>query len=202
MSKNHLPDIDLDLPTTFNPIDVFPQAIPASMVKDENIQPHPCGVYLQPIPQDKLTGLAAIPYEEAEELGYFKMDFLHLTLLDYFSDKNQMRQLLEQEPDWNLLQIPSVVMKLFQLSKHYDILTQIKPQSVQELADVIALIRPSKKYLINRYMSSFRTSNVSEVRKELYTKTKHGGVYFKKAHAIAYAMTIVLQLHLIKEGRV
>lgn len=192
MSRNHLPDIDLDLPTTFKVDDIFDQVIHASMVEKGELRKHPCGVYFQPIPVDQISGLAAIPYEPAEELGFFKVDFLHLTILDHFESKEEIRELLKHNPDWNLLQIPSVVQKLFQIHKHYDILAMVKPQTVQELADVIALIRPGKKHLLTQYLQ-----NKEQVRKELYKRPK-SGYYFKKGHAISYAMTIVLQLHLIK----
>ena len=186
-------DIDIDTPTSFLFSDVFPTAVPASMVKDDALVKHPVGVYFQNIPVDPITQLAAIPYEAAEELGYFKIDMLHLSVLDHFESKNEIRVLAKTEPDWSLLLSPSIVAKLFQISKHYDIVSTIRPQSVQELADITALIRPGKKNLLNGYLK-----NKEVTRKELYRKTDR--YYFKRAHAISYATTIVLQLHLIKGG--
>lgn len=186
-------DIDIDLPTTFVPQKFF-VVTSASMLQQGELLKHPCGVYFQKIPIDPITGLAAIPYEPAEELGYFKIDFLHLSVLDYFENKNEIKTLLKTEPDWTLLQDPTAVSKLFQLHKHADLLLQVKPQSIQEIADCIALIRPSKKHLIGSYMR-----NKEETRKELYARpTTPNAMWFKKPHAVAYAMTITLQLHLIK----
>lgn len=187
-------DVDIDLKTDFDPLKYFNQAIRASIVKDGELTKHPAGAYFQPIPVDSVTGLAAIPYEQAEELGYFKVDFLHLSLLDYFDNKQQIRTLLKQEPDWSLLENPDIVSKLFQIHRHYDLISQIKPRSVQELADCIALIRPGKRALVHAYIKD-RT----KVREQLYKKPQEG-YYFKRSHAIAYAMTIVLQLHLAKGG--
>lgn len=187
-------DVDIDLKTDFDPLKYFSGAIRASMVKDGDLVKHPAGAYFQPIPVDSVTGLAAIPYEQAEELGYFKVDFLHLSLLDYFDNKQQIRTLLKQEPDWALLENPDIVGKLFQIHRHYDLIAQVKPRSVQELADCIALIRPGKRALVHAYIK-----NREKVREQLYMKPQEG-YYFKKSHAIAYAMTIVLQLHLAKGG--
>ena len=188
-------DIDIDFPTDFDPLDYFDQAVRASMVKKEDLSKHPVGAYFQNIPKDKLTGLAAIPYEQAEELGYFKIDFLHLSILDNFGSKDEIRALVNIEPDWTLLQDEEVVEKLFQIHRHYKVLKQIKPTSAQELADCIALIRPGKRHLLDAY-----TKNKELIRQELYRKPDDDQYYFKKSHAIAYALTIVLQLHLIKGG--
>lgn len=186
-------DIDIDFPTNFDPLDYFSQAVRASIVEKGEIKKHNCGVYFQNIPKDKITGFAAIPYKEAENLGYFKIDFLHLSVLNIFKNKDELRSLLEKEPDWQLLQVPSVVTKLFQLSNHHELLQQLKPKSIEELADCIALIRPGKKILVDRY-----SKDKEGVRKALYQKSENYS--FKKSHAIAYAMTIALQLHLIKDG--
>jgi len=188
-------DIDIDFRSDFNPRTVFDQAIPASMMRGDELVKHPCGHYFQTMPVDAITGLAAIPYEEAECMGFFKIDFLHLSTLDYFKNKQQIRDLISHEPDWSLLLDEKHVQKLFQISKHPELMATIKPQSVQELADAIALIRPGKKQLLGAYLR-----NREAVRKELYARPLPKGCY-KKAHAISYALTIVLQLHLIELGK-
>jgi len=49
----------------------------ASMKKDGEDVKHNTGVYFQPMPRNPLTNLATINYEEAEDLGYMKIDFLN-----------------------------------------------------------------------------------------------------------------------------
>ncbi len=188
-------DIDIDLKTDFNPHDVFDNIISASMVDNGKLKKHPVGVYFQNIPKDPITTLSAIPYQESEELGFLKIDFLHLSLLDAFNSKEEIRELLKIEPNWDLLLNENVVRKLFQIHRHFDILYHVKPKSVQELADVISLIRPAKRNLLQYY-----NSNKFEVRKELYKKPKDDKYYFKKSHAISYALCIVLQLNAIEKG--
>ena len=186
-------DIDIDFPTTFDPLDIFDSAVRASMVSNGELKKHTVGVYFQNIPKDKITGLSAIPYEQAEELGYTKIDFLHLAILDAVSSKQELRELINTEPNWDLLRVPSIVQKLFQIHKHYDVVETVKPKSVQELADVIALIRPGKRFLLEKY-----TENPKQIRPILYAESE--GYYYKKSHAVSYALTIVLQLHLIEKG--
>jgi DNA polymerase III alpha subunit len=181
-------DIDIDLPTDFKAKDYF-EWTRASIVKNDILSPHPCGYYPQDISTDPITGLSAIPYDKAEELGYTKIDFLHLGVYNDFTSRKQIEELINKEPDWNLLLVPSIQKKLFQLSNHGDVLNEIKPRSVVELADVLALIRPGKKNLIKLYKSQKEST-----RRILYAKDETG-YSFKKSHAIAYAYVIVLQLH-------
>ena len=191
-------DIDIDCKTSFDPTTIF-DVVPASMVKDGELVKHPVGVYFQKIPRDKITGLSAIPYEQAEELGYFKIDFLHLSLLDNFDSKHEIRTLARIPPDWNLLKDTQVVAKLFQLANHFKVVHSIQPTSIQELADCIALIRPSKRHLISKYVEA--TPKVRDkIRSILYRRDEGDTISFRRGHAISYAVTIVLQLHLIKGG--
>jgi DNA polymerase III alpha subunit len=187
-------DVDIDFPSDFNPIKIFPELIRASQSKKGNLTPHQCGFYFQNIVKDILTDLACIDYEIAEEIGYQKIDFLHLGVYDHFTSRAEIEELINVEPDWNLLLIPSKVEKLFHLAKHYDVLEKIKPKSIDDVADALALIRPGKRELLDFYLE-----NKQECRKILYSKTKTG-YSFKKSHGIAYALIIVLQLHMIEAG--
>jgi hypothetical protein len=184
-------DVDIDFPTKFKPLNLFPNWIPASIVQNEKLRPHPCGIYPQNIPIDPLTKLAAIPYEEADEYGYFKLDFLHLSVYDKFESREEIEELLTIEPDWNLFLIPSNWSKLFQMSRHGELLQRLRPRSIEDVADAIALIRPGKIELLPLYLN-----DKAKGRAALY-KQDASGFSFKKSHAIGYALVIVLQLHLL-----
>ena len=67
----------------------------------------------------------------------------------------------------------------------------MKPKSVEELAEVLAVIRPAKRHLLNE--------SKEKISKEVWIKPDDGSYYFKKAHAIAYALSIVVQLNLFCE---
>jgi hypothetical protein len=187
-------DIDIDCKTDFIPKKVFKSIVKASMVKEEDLKPHPCGVYFQNIPEDPLLGLSAIPYEQAEDYGYFKVDFLHLGIYDHFESREEIKALMHVDPEWSMLVDQKVIPKLFHVAKHETILKQVKPKSVLDLADCLALIRPQKRYLLDLYLR-----DKDKARTMLYSK-EDGGYGFKKAHAISYAYVIILQLHLINAG--
>lgn len=187
-------DVDIDCQTTVDLKKVFPTAVRASIYRDGKLTPHPCGVYFQEVPTDPISGLAAAPYELLEELGGFKIDFLHLRVYDHFSDRAEIQELLTIDPDWSLLLHQSVVSELFQISKHFDLVSKVRPTSVLELADCLALIRPQKRFMLNYYLR-----DPSAARADLY-RVDGDGYAFKKSHAISYALVIVIQLHLIKGG--
>jgi hypothetical protein len=65
------------------------------------------------------------------------------------------------------------------------------PESIEQLAAVLAMIRPAKRYLIGKEWTTVMT--------EIWTKPDNDDYYFKKAHAIAYAHVIVVQMNLICE---
>lgn len=189
-------DVDVDTHPDFKPEKIFPSWVRAAVLKDGKITAHPCGVYPQAIARDPFTKLAAIPYEEAEDLGYLKVDMLHLEVYRHFRDRAEIEQLLKIEPDWSLLQLPSAWPKLFQLSKHGELLQKVKPRDIQSLADVMALIRPGKKGLLGLYLKEKMAC-----RRVLYAKDDEG-YSFKKSHALSYSLVVWLQLHLIAQGRI
>lgn len=184
-------DIDIDVKPSFDCASTFPCTIPASIVENGKLKKHLVGNYFQNIPIDHITKLAAIPYDKAEQFGFIKIDLLHLNILNIFESKNEIKTLLKKEPDWALLLNEGAVHKLFHLSNHYDVLKRIKPASVLELADTLAIIRPNKISLLDKYVIDRQST-----RKELYNKTDKSDL--RKSHAIPYALLIVLQLHLIK----
>lgn len=183
-------DIDIDVSDNKLAREVL-NATRASIVENSELKPHIVGLYFQDIPKDHLTGLAAIPYDHAEEFGYFKVDVLNLSFLENFTNKNQIRTLLKKEPNWKLLTNDNIIPKLFHLARHGEVLKRVRPKSIQEVADVLALIRPNKKHLIDKYVQ-----NKESVRKELYKKVDASDL--RKSHAIPYAQVIALQLHLLE----
>ena len=143
-----------------------------------------------------LKDVANFELNTTEELGYFKIDFLHLTIYSFFKSQAEINELLSKEPDWNILLVPSCQHKLFQLSNHGELLSKLKPKSIEELADVIALIRPGKRHLVPLYEKSKQSA-----RTLLWLKDE-SGYSFKKSHALGYAYVIWLQLHLIEQGKI
>lgn len=183
-------DIDIDVIDRDTVLTHF-QHITASIKKGDNWTKHNSGVYLQPIPYDPISGLSAIEYKEAEERGYFKLDFLNNSLYEGVRDEKHLDALIDKEPLWDLLQHEDIVKNLAHVHNHIDVLKVMKPKSIVELAEVLAVIRPAKRHLLNE-----SKSKISEL---VWQKPEDGTYYFKKAHAIAYAVSIVVQLNLFCE---
>jgi len=184
-------DIDIDVPSNTNKASV---GVRAAIHKDDQITPHPCGYYLMDVPVDPHTGLCAVDYETMERLGFQKLDLLSNRVYDGIQSKEELHRLMNKEPKWDLFLKEEYVRHLPHLNKHLDVLRQVQPKSVDELADVVSLIRPGKINLFDQYLQ-----NPKKVRSNLYRKPRNGKAYFKKSHAYAYAYMIIVSLNKIEE---
>jgi DNA polymerase III alpha subunit len=187
-----MPDIDIDFADRDHALK-FIKHIPAA-IKDTNgtFKKHNTGVYCTPIPYNPVNNLSNIDYKEAEERGYFKLDFLNVSIYKNVRDEAHLKILMEAEPLWDLLEQDDFSSLLFHVNGHGSILRQMKPTSVLQLAAVLAMIRPAKRHLIGESWTT--------VMETIWTKPEDGEYYFKKAHAVAYAMAVVVQMNLICEG--
>ena len=178
-------DIDLDFPDR-NKILNLVKHVPATI---DGVKKHNTGVYCHKIPVNPLTGTANIDYKTAEERGYFKIDFLNVSVYKDVQDEDHLVKLMNKEPLWNLLQEDEFVNLLFHLNGHGDVLRKTCPTSVEQLAAVLAMIRPAKRYLIG--------SDWETIMKEVWTKPTTDEYFFKKSHAHSYAVAIVVQMNLL-----
>jgi DNA polymerase III alpha subunit len=183
-------DIDIDFFNREAALALF-KTIPASRVDQNQLIKHATGVYLHEVPVDAVTGLCQIPYDQAEKEGYFKIDFLNVGIYKGVRDEEHLVKLMETEPIWDLLQQEDFCNLLFHVNGHWDILKKMNPQSIPQLAAVLAMIRPAKRYLIGKTWN--------EVGTEVWTKPTNNEYYWKKSHAVAYATAVVVQMNLICE---
>jgi len=186
-----MPDIDIDFLDRDQALTLF-KHVGASRYENDELIKHNTGVYLHDVPVNAVSGLCAVPYEAAEDRGYFKIDFLNVGIYKGVRDEAHLIQLMETEPLWDLLEQDDFTQLLFHVNGHGSILRQSKPKSIEQLAAVLAIIRPAKRYLIGKEWTT--------VMKEVWTKPEDDEYYFKKSHAIAYATAIVVQMNLICEG--
>lgn len=154
------------------------------------ISPHNVGIYVQDIPYNPKTSTAQLSFTEAEELGFFKFDILNNSIYEGVNSEAHLEKLMV-EPPWGLLEYEDIVGQLAHVHNHYDIVSTMKPQSIEQLAMVIAMIRPAKRYLVGR--------SWEYIEAEIWTKPTDDSYYFKKSHSIAYSMSIVVQLNLLIE---
>ena len=185
-----MPDIDIDFLDREKALTLFKHTV-ASRKEDAKLVKHNTGIYLHEVPVDPITGLCSVPYDEAEDNGYFKIDFLNVGIYKGVRDEEHLVHLMNQEPLWDLLVQDEFVNLLFHLNGHGDIIRKTLPTSVEQLSAVLAMIRPAKRYLIGKDWTTIMT--------EVWTKPETGDYYFKKSHATAYAMAIVVQMNLICE---
>jgi DNA polymerase III alpha subunit len=187
-----MPDIDIDFADRNLALNIV-KHIRASRLENET-EPvkHNTGVYLQEIPYNIKKNLCSLPYEQAEEQGFFKIDFLNVSFYQGIRNETHLQTLLDQEPLWDLLEQEQFVDLLFHVNGHGGILREMKPKNVEQLAAVLAMIRPAKKHLIGK--------DWKVVMDEVWKKPKTDEYYFKKSHATAYASAIVVQMNLICES--
>jgi DNA polymerase III alpha subunit len=183
-----MPDIDIDFYDRNKVLELVPHHVAMRNQKGEEVK-HNTGVYFTEIPHNPFTNLSTIDYEEAEKRGYFKVDFLNVSMYQDIRDEEHLISLLK-DPDWNLLTYKEIVDQLFHINNHFDIVNKLKPTSIEQLAAVLAIIRPAKRYLVD--------ADWATINKEDWTKTDEG-YFFKKSHAVAYAHAIVVQLNALCE---
>lgn len=186
-------DIDIDFPDRKTVLDLI-KHIPAMIDDNGTFKKHNTGVYCHSIPYNPLTGTASIDYKSAEDRGYFKIDFLNVTAYKDVKNEEQLTHLLNTEPLWDLLYEKEICDQLFHINGYHNLLAELKPTSIVELAMVLAMIRPGKKHLI----PVCKDKGFQSIKDEIWTKTEDS-YFFKKAHAISYASVIVVQLNLICE---
>ncbi|MEM5878079.1 MAG: hypothetical protein QXF12_04325 [Candidatus Aenigmatarchaeota archaeon] len=184
-------DVDIDLSSREDIVKKIPN-IPASIIKNNEIKKHNSGVYFQNIPTDPETGLASIDYEEAEKLGFIKIDFLNNHVYDGITSMDEMIRLENEEPNWSLLEKEDFVNKIPHLKGHFDIVKKIKPRNIHDLAIILALIRPGKRYLLN--------SSKKEISEKIWKKENENSFTFKKSHSYAYAKMIMIYINKISSS--
>jgi hypothetical protein len=183
-------DIDIDFPDRRQVLDII-RHIPARL---EDGKKHNTGVYCHSIPYNPITDTASIDYKSAEARGYFKIDFLNVSAYNGVKDEEHLVQLLNTEPLWDLLYEKDVCDQLFHVNGYHNLLAELRPTSIVELATVLAMIRPGKKHLI----PVCKEKGFNAIDNEIWTKTEDA-YFFKKAHAVSYASVIVVQLNLLCE---
>ena len=181
-----MPDIDID----FADRDIILSQIEHRIAKLNTGKKHNTGVYATEIPHNPIDNLATVEHKAAEERGYFKLDFLNVSIYKDVRDNDHLTELMEREPLWELLEHEDFSEKVFHLNGHSSLLKVLKPSSVLKLAATLAIIRPAKRHLANK---SWET-----IMKEVWIKPEEG-YYFKKAHAVSYAMACVVHMNLLCE---
>ena len=183
-----MPDIDID----FADRDIILSQLNHRVAKLDTGKKHNTGVYVTECPHNPVDNLSTIDYKTAEDRGYFKLDFLNVSIYKDVKDETHLISLMNKEPLWELLEHKDFADQVFHVSGHSDLLKQLKPTSVEQLAATLAIIRPAKRHLADKDWQT--------IMKEVWTKPTNGEYYFKKAHAMSYAVACVVHMNLICES--
>ncbi len=182
-------DIDIDLADRNQLLSKIKMTA-AAQVTDGQIRRHNSGVYVTDIPWDPVNACAAIDYETAEQLGYFKIDLLNMTVYQLIQSPEHYKVMLEQEPPWSRLWTdPDWTKNIVHIGNYTDLLAAMKPDSIPRMAAFISIIRPGKAHLQNQPWD--------DVFASVWDGDASRGFVFKKSHAISYAALVALHMNLL-----
>ena len=186
-------DIDIDLADR-DQLLKFINVTPARMtVQEGEVRRHASGVYPTNIPFDPINQCASIHFQTAEELGYFKIDLLNMSVYQLIKSPEHYEQMLALEPPWERLWTDDDFAKqLVHVAGSIHLLKTMRPDSIPRMAAFISIIRPGKTHLQNK--------SWSEVFESVWDGDSSRGFVFKHAHAIGYAALVALHMNLLNQA--
>lgn len=191
-----MPDVDIDVQDRAKALEGH-RFVRASLLEKGELRPHNTGVYFQDVPVDPITGLCAVPSgrkadDLAEELGFFKLDLISSNIYDHVRDPEHMRELLAKPVDWEKFRERKTIETLQQLGKHYELVREYPPTSIDDLACLIALIRPGKAHL--------KGEPWGVILDDIWIHDEDDSYFYKKSHAVAFATAMVVQFQSLIEA--
>jgi hypothetical protein len=164
--------------------------VPARQLHQGQVRRHNSGVYPTDIPYDPIHDCATIDYEQAEQLGYFKIDLLNMSVYQLIKSPEHYEQILAQQPNWaRLWTDPEWAKQLVHVGNYTDLLQTMKPDTIPRMAAFISIIRPGKAHLQNKPWT--------EVFESVWNGDDSRGFVFKQSHAISYAALVTLHMNLL-----
>jgi hypothetical protein len=184
-------DIDIDFADRESILKLI-RHTPAQQLHQGQVRRHNSGVYVTDIPYDPVNQCAAIDYETAEQLGYFKIDFLNMSVYQLIKNPEHYEQMMAQDPPWNRLCTDTEWAKqLVHVGNYTELLKQMKPDSIPRMAAFISIIRPGKAHLQNQ--------SWERVFESVWDGDASRGFVFKHSHAISYAALVALHMNLLNQ---
>ena len=182
-------DIDIDFADRSQLLELV-RHTPARQIVQGQVRRHNSGVYVTDIPWDPVNRCAAIDYESAEQLGYFKIDFLNMSVYQLITSPEHYTTAVTTEPEWSRLwQDPDWAQQLAHVGNYTDLLKEMRPDSIPRMAAFISIIRPGKAHLQRQPWDAVFDS--------VWDGDESRGYTFKKSHAISYAALVALHMNLL-----
>jgi hypothetical protein len=184
-------DIDIDLADRDQLLRLI-RFTPARQNNSARVRLHSSGVYVTDIPYDPVNCCASIDYETAEQLGYFKIDLLNMSVYQLIQNPEHYKHMLQQEPQWSRLwNDPDWAKNLVHVGNYTDLLNKMRPDSIPRMAAFISIIRPGKAHLQNQPWN--------QVFASVWDGDANRGFIFKKSHSISYAALVALHMNLLSQ---
>jgi hypothetical protein len=184
-------DIDIDLANRDQLINLI-QVTPARQLQQGQTRRHNSGVYPTDIPWDPVNQCAAIEYETAEQLGYFKIDLLNMSVYQLIKSPGHYEQMLSRTPPWSRLWTdPDWAGQLVHIGNYTELLQTMRPDSIPRMAAFISIIRPGKARLQNLTWE--------QVFASVWDGDDSRGFVFKQSHAVSYAALVALHMNLLNQ---
>ena len=184
-------DIDIDFADRDLVLKLI-QHTPARQVVQGQVRRHNSGVYVTDIPRDPINACAALEYEEAEQRGYFKLDFLNMNVYKLVQSPEHYKQMLAATPPWDRLwQDTEWAKQLVHIGNYTDLLKNMRPNTIPQMAAFISVIRPGKAHQQNQPWA--------DVFAGVWDGDDSQGYTFKKSHSLSYAMLVVLHMNLLTQ---
>ena len=182
-------DIDIDFADRNQLLELI-QHTPARQLHQGQVRRHNSGVYVTNIPRDPVNQCAAIDYKAAEELGYFKIDLLNMSVYQLIASPEHYATALAQEPDWVKLWTDTEwAQQLVHVGNYTELLKEMRPDSIPRMAAFISIIRPGKAHLQQQPWDT--------VFETVWDGDESQGYTFKKSHSLSYAMLVALHMNLL-----
>jgi len=181
-------DIDIDFADRKNIVDL----IKHTAARQENsgvIRKHNSGVFVTDIPIDPINNCSSIDYREAENRGYFKLDFLNQSVYELIQDQDHYDRMLAKPTDWDRLLDKFFCEHVVHIGNYTDLVADMRPDSIERMAAFIAIIRPGKAHLQRQLWSTVFAS--------VWDGDDSRGFVFKKSHSISYAKLVALHINLL-----
>ena len=184
--------IDSDIDIDFADRESVLKLIQHTPARQSNGKKHNSGVYVTDIPRDPINRCAALDYETAEQRGYFKLDFLNMSVYQLIKDPAHYESMLASTPPWERLWTDREwARQLVHVGQYSKLLESMKPDNIQRLAAFISIIRPGKAHLQNKPWS--------QVFASVWDGDNSEGFIFKKSHAISYSVLVTLHMNLLND---
>ncbi len=158
----------------------------------ENGNKHNTGVYFTDIPVAH-DGIATLEHKRAEELGYFKLDLLNVSVYEHVRNELHLVELM-QDPNWLMLLDKTFFERVIHIGNHWDLMCKMPEpiNSIPRMAMFLAVIRPGKRHLVGKTWA--------EVAQSVWQRPGGDEYFFKKSHSVAYAQLVAVHMNILEEA--